>query len=569
VGDLCSIQLLGSFAVSVNGTAIPDSEWRHRRAAQLVKILALAPAHRMHREQLMALLWPEFADEAGGANLRKALFHTRKAMRFEGAVRNQSDMVALWPDGVLLVDVERFEEAAVAAVRSADPDLAASSASLYGGELLPEDRFEPWAEDARRALRARHLEVLKLAGRWADAVAADPLDEEAARALMRTELDAGNRQAAIRLFDRLRTGLRDEFGVAPAQETLSLYEQVISSDGEEPPTSAERAGAMLAQGLVAWNRGDLPEAQRSAEAARRVAVEAELGHELGQASALLGMVAHARGRWRELFRTEFAETLRLTPALAEFVVDAHLCLAEFSLYGPDASREAGPFARDLLELAEREESLVGQGLATLMLGEAALLTGLLDGANRLLTTASELNASAGVETGRIMAQERIAESLIARGSLAQARTVLRPLSPAARDSSLATHLVVRVRGAMVQAADPPARAADAVRDAQRAMDGMDVCEPCSMGYLVSAATALAAAGELEEARTYMDRAERIAGMWQGGSWIASVWEARGALREAEGQPDQAAALYREAAERFDAEGRPLDRARCLARAGED
>ena len=55
-------------------------------------------------------------------------------------------------------------------------------------------------------------------------------------------------------------------------------------------------------------------------------------------------------------------------------------------------------------------------------------------------------------------------------------------------------------------------------------------------------------------------------MWQGGAWQAAVWEARAEVRLAEGERDQAAALLREAAERFGRLGRPRDAERCLARA---
>ena len=100
--------------------------------------------------------------------------------------------------------------------------------------------------------------------------------------------------------------------------------------GQEPPTPAERTRALLAWGLVHLNQGDLEEAERTAEEARGLAIDAGLGREVGEASAILGLVAAARGRWRELFRSEFIQSMQRTPALAPFVFDAHLCLAEFS-----------------------------------------------------------------------------------------------------------------------------------------------------------------------------------------------------------------------------------------------
>ena len=55
---------------------------------------------------------------------------------------------------------------------------------LYNGELLPEDRYEEWAEERREQLRLRHREVLRLAGRWQTLLELDNSDETAHIALM-------------------------------------------------------------------------------------------------------------------------------------------------------------------------------------------------------------------------------------------------------------------------------------------------------------------------------------------------------------------------------------------------
>jgi len=41
----------------VGSRSIGEEEWRLRKAASLIKLLALAPGHRLHREQAMELLW--------------------------------------------------------------------------------------------------------------------------------------------------------------------------------------------------------------------------------------------------------------------------------------------------------------------------------------------------------------------------------------------------------------------------------------------------------------------------------------------------------------------------------
>ncbi len=63
------IKLLGGFSVSVGSRNIEEDAWRLRKAAALVKLLALAPGHSLHREQVMEALWPELGKRAASNNL--------------------------------------------------------------------------------------------------------------------------------------------------------------------------------------------------------------------------------------------------------------------------------------------------------------------------------------------------------------------------------------------------------------------------------------------------------------------------------------------------------------------
>ncbi|HWN07489.1 MAG TPA: hypothetical protein VNO53_10040, partial [Steroidobacteraceae bacterium] len=49
------IRLLGGFSVAVGDDVVADRAWRLRKAKALVKILALAPDRRVHRERLAEL----------------------------------------------------------------------------------------------------------------------------------------------------------------------------------------------------------------------------------------------------------------------------------------------------------------------------------------------------------------------------------------------------------------------------------------------------------------------------------------------------------------------------------
>src|SRR4051794_15235647 len=144
------IRLFGAFAAGVGDEAVPEGAWRLRKGKSLVKLLALAPERRIHRERAIDLLWPDRAPEAAANNFHQALYVARRALEQAGAdaatiLPLRDDMLALNPGGAVEIDIEAFEDKAARAREAATADAYREALSVYGGELLPEDRFEPWA----------------------------------------------------------------------------------------------------------------------------------------------------------------------------------------------------------------------------------------------------------------------------------------------------------------------------------------------------------------------------------------------------------------------------------------
>ncbi len=126
----CELGLLGGFEAVVNGDTIPAAAWRHKRAMQLVKILALSPGHRLLNEQLVDLLWPDPSAAAGSANLRKAAHFARQTLGVPDAIMLADGRIELLPQADLRIDVDEFESAADLALQSRDPVALASSIGL-------------------------------------------------------------------------------------------------------------------------------------------------------------------------------------------------------------------------------------------------------------------------------------------------------------------------------------------------------------------------------------------------------------------------------------------------------
>jgi len=273
------IWLLGGFKVSVGSRSIGDEEWHLRKARSLLKVLALSPGHHLHREQAMELLWPDLDPEAALNNLHYALHIARRTLE-PGALakgtaasrylRLRSEQISLCPDSPLWADVEAFEEAGTVARHAPlEPAAFRVAIDLYSGELLPEDRYEPWVEERRAEQRELYLSLLlELATLYEQRkefelgieafgrmVAEEPTHEAARVGLMRLYALSGQRREAIRHYERLTEALFNEFGREPEAGTTRLQQEIWAgafplSDSapaaalppeEEAPTS--RAGA--------------------------------------------------------------------------------------------------------------------------------------------------------------------------------------------------------------------------------------------------------------------------------------------------------------------------------------
>jgi predicted ATPase len=152
-GDV-AITLLGGFAATRGGEPVDPSVWRLRKGRELVKLLALARGHRLHREQLMDALWPDLDPTAAANNLHQVVHVARRALGAD-AIQLREELLTLRAS----VDVDEFERAAAQARRAGSSGALRAAMSLYGGELLPENRYDDWADARREEIGQMRVEL--------------------------------------------------------------------------------------------------------------------------------------------------------------------------------------------------------------------------------------------------------------------------------------------------------------------------------------------------------------------------------------------------------------------------
>ncbi|WP_225802975.1 BTAD domain-containing putative transcriptional regulator [Streptomyces sp. NK15101] len=290
---LLRLRLLGGFRAERDGGPALPGRWPRPSAQTLVKLLAVVPGHSLHRGQVQEICWPNATPQAAVGSLRVALHAARHALEPEIAPRAASSYLV--SDGALLrldprrvwIDADEAEALSREAlngvligkgkdsggsvpVRSGDALTAALDA--YGGELLPEDRYAPWAEQRRSELSSLRLRVLlalaelrladgsyeEASGAARQVLATAPAEERAHRLLMTACLEQGLHAQVVRQYEQCRDALAEELGIAPGPETERLRRLAVrSSPGPRVRPEGTVTGAPLPSAVQAATSGTL------------------------------------------------------------------------------------------------------------------------------------------------------------------------------------------------------------------------------------------------------------------------------------------------------------------------
>ncbi|MGJ4932160.1 AfsR/SARP family transcriptional regulator [Bradyrhizobium sp. HKCCYLS2038] len=236
--SLLRINLFGGLEIrQISGeeVAMPS-----RKAATLLGYLALISPQAISRGKLAALLWEGRFGDTARANLRQALLTLRRVLPQCAAVLSAERDDIRIPQGVVTTDVQQFEQL----LQSGDLEAMARAAALFRGELLDgigstSCALEAWLSAERQRLRvqatraiARLLDVgsrehVEIATMFSLRVlAADPLQEDVHRTLMRCYAQQGRRADALRQYDFCCNILRKQVGAAPESETETLQREI-------------------------------------------------------------------------------------------------------------------------------------------------------------------------------------------------------------------------------------------------------------------------------------------------------------------------------------------------------
>ncbi|MGP8209220.1 MAG: BTAD domain-containing putative transcriptional regulator, partial [Acidimicrobiales bacterium] len=234
-----AVTVLGRFELTVAGRVV---HLRSGQEAQLLKLVAVSGG-QLHVEQTIEALWPEVGRDEGRNRLRTVLNRLRTAAGTV-LVRHGDSLVL---DRSVSVDFEEMLAEARRAEALATTDLALAAAIArgaivrYRGELLPEDRYEDWAERPRQRARRAMLDLLDLcaseAARRGDldgvrrmierTIEFAPYDDTRYLRAATALLEQGRRGEALSVVNRARSAFA-EIGLAPPTPLLDLERSIVA-----------------------------------------------------------------------------------------------------------------------------------------------------------------------------------------------------------------------------------------------------------------------------------------------------------------------------------------------------
>lgn len=233
---MITLRVLGPVEIIVDGGPAP-AELLWRKNLALLVYLARSPKRTRSRDHLVGLLWGDKPESAARHSLNEAVRVLRKHVGGE-ALESEGGQVKLAQDAVEL-DAERLEGLL-------EEERLHDAAGLIAGEFMEGfsvpgcSEFEDWLYAERVGLRQRSVDVLVgLAERLTDggelreaaavaqrALALEPTSETAVTAAMRPLAIAGERAAALALYDAFAARLDEEIGIEPDEEVQALAERV-------------------------------------------------------------------------------------------------------------------------------------------------------------------------------------------------------------------------------------------------------------------------------------------------------------------------------------------------------
>lgn len=235
--DTLTVRALGPLEVTLGEVRLEGDAWTSSKAKELLLYLLCHPAGRT-REELGLVFWPDSSAAQVKNSFHVLLHRLRKALNRADLVIVSDDRYQINPDVRVAFDVLQFERELRSATR--DADRLEQVLAGYGGDFAASEALGDWHLEIRERVRQQYLDGLSaLADLHLEAsepaaaaavlerlVRAEEVREDGHRRLMLCYARTGQRDRALRQFERLTETLAKEFDADPEHQSVLLARRI-------------------------------------------------------------------------------------------------------------------------------------------------------------------------------------------------------------------------------------------------------------------------------------------------------------------------------------------------------
>lgn len=240
-GPHLNLAMLGGFRAEIGGAPVALPQ---QRARAMLALLAMALPHRVPRERLRGLLWPDKPEADAQNSLRNSIYILRRSFEACGFRGFGSDRQHVWLDPARVST--DLEEIGAVLLQGRVPSALDHQVGFPASVLTGIEVSDLFVEAVAEFRAARGAEVGQLLDRAVPAARDDearlrllelrcalaPLNEAHCRDLIRQLIALGRKADALAAYQRLWTLLDTEFGEEPAIETQTL---IVALKQSVPP----------------------------------------------------------------------------------------------------------------------------------------------------------------------------------------------------------------------------------------------------------------------------------------------------------------------------------------------
>ncbi len=241
------VRMFGAFEVAVGEDLVLESQWR-KKPRLLFIMLALRLGRDVTRQEIFAQLWPNFERARALDNFYNAWSAMRRALG-KGPYAQRSGDFCHIDRRLVKSDVGEFDRLTreILVGHREGPDLLDAYSqveAVYRGGLLPSEVDSDFVDAQRAHYQQLFVDAMVAASFKAiegkdarlalwfahKAHEAQPRREDVYYALIRAQIEVGQRSSAVRSYEQCRSFLREDLGLDPCADVQALYDRLVTAD---------------------------------------------------------------------------------------------------------------------------------------------------------------------------------------------------------------------------------------------------------------------------------------------------------------------------------------------------